>query len=502
MKYKKILLILVFLFSIVACHKKERNFDAVIVGLEGSPSTLDPRLAADAYSERVNSLVYNGIFTTDRHGRIIPDLAEKWEVRNNSITVHLKKGVVFQNGKPLTSRDVKYTLESILKMPSPYQSNFKEIKDIITPDKHTVILKLKKFEVPILTALVVGIVPYGDSDKNFKPIGTGPYIVKEFIRGEKIVLIRNKKYFKGSPRIKKIIFRVIPDDTTRVMELLNGGVDLLQNSIPPDMLPEVKKSPKLEVKVEPGVNVSYLGFNLKDKYLKDFRVRKAIAMAIDRKSIITHLLGGLAEEANSILAPTNWAYAAVTTPSYDPDVASKLLDNAGYKKNKDGFRFQLEYKTSTNRLRRRIAEVIADQLEKIGIKVKVRSYEFGTFFSDIRKGNFQLYSLTWVGITDPDILYYAFDSKSIPPQGANRNFYMNPIFDKLVEEAREITDEAKRKRLYAQAQKILAKDLPVLPLWYHYNIMAYRKGLQGVEILPGGEYRFLANAWWEKTQSR
>ncbi len=500
MKFNKwlvpLLLASIALLLLPSCKKKEKRSSSVIVGLEGSPSTLDPRLAADAYSERVNSLIYNGLVKIDTHGIIRPDLATDWKVKGKTIIFHLRKGVKFHNGKELTSADVKYTLLSVFQMPSPFQNSLNVIDKIETPDRYTVILHLKRYFAPIFTALTLGIVPKGDDNKNFKVIGSGPYRIKQFIRGDKIELIAFKKYFEGSPRIKKIIFRVIPDGTTRVMELEHGSIDLLLNSIPPDMLGELKKDPNISLIIRPGVNVSYLGFNLRDKYLKDIRVRKAIAMAINRDAIIDHLLDGLATKANSIIAPSNWAYSPVTLPAYDPGKANILLDKAGYKIKKNGFRFSLEYKTSTNRLRRRIAEAIADQLRRIKIKVNVRSYEFGTFFSDIRKGVFQLYSLTWVGITDPDILYYAFDSKSLPPNGANRNYYINKKFDKIVEKARETRSQSKRKELYAEAQRILARDLPVLPLWYHFNVVAYRKGLENVKILPGGEYVFLKDAYW------
>ena len=495
-------LLLLMAFFIFSCTKRKK-FDTaqLIVGLEGSPSSFDPRSAADAYSARINSLIYNGLVRIDEHGRIQPDLAEKWVRKGKRIIFYLRKGVRFQDGKELTSTDVKYTISSIFKMASPYQNSLKVIDSIDTPDKYTVVLNLKKIFAPLLTALNVGIVPKGDSSNRFKPIGTGPFKLSEFKRGDRVILSRFENYFGGRPFLKKIIFRVIPDDTTRVMELLKGSVQLLQNSIPPDSLDEIKKDKKVMVRIETGVNVSYLGFNLRDRYLKDIRVRRAIAMAINREEIIHYLLKGLAVKASSIIAPSNWAYAEVTLPTYDPDAANRILDKAGYRKDKNGIRFTLEYKTSVNRLRRRIAEAIASDLKRIGINVVVRSYEFGTFFSDIRKGVFQLYSLTWVGITDPDILYYAFDSKSLPPEGANRNFFIDPQFDTLVGQARYTLNEDLRKKLYAKAQKIIAAKLPVLPLWYHYNIMAYTKGLEGIKIFPGGEYVFLKDVKWNLKKS-
>jgi len=501
-KFKYLLIAILVTGLLIGCHKKKFNPGEIIVGLEGSPSIFDPRLATDAYSARINSLIYDGLVRINERGEIAPDLAEKWEIKGKKVIFHIRKGVKFHNGKELTSRDVKCTIESILHSPSPYRNSLNTIEKIEIPDRYTVILHLKQIFAPLLTALAVGIVPCGDDPDHFKPVGTGPYMLKEFKRGEEVVLTRFENYFLGTPHLQKIIFKVIPDDTTRIMELERGEVSLLQNSIPPDFLPELKKNGEIEIVIKPGVNVSYLGFNLKDPILSRVEVRKAIALAINRDEIIKHLLGGLASKASSIISPQLWAYTPVTVPGYDPEKAEKLLDRAGYKRGADGIRFSLEYKTSTNRLRRRIAEVIARQLERVGIRVKVRSYEFGTFFSDIRKGNFQIYSLTWVGITDPDILYYAFDSHSIPPEGANRGHYHNEEFDKLVEEARHTFNKNKRKKLYAKALKILAEDLPIYPLWYHFNIIAYRKGLRGIKIHPGGDYYFLKDVYWLRSSGK
>jgi len=225
-------------------------------------------------------------------------------------------------------------------------------------------------------------------------------------------------------------------------------------------------------------------------------VRQAIAHAIDRDAIIETLLDGQARKADGLLAPENWAYAqGLTRYKYDPEKAELLLDRAGFKRRGPGEpRFVLSYKTSTDRLRNRIADVMVHQLEQVGIAVEKRSYEWSTFFDDIKKGNFQSFSLTWVGLMDPDILRYIFHSSMTPPVGANRGGYSNLHVDDLLDRARIENDTKKRKDLYVQAQRIIADDCVYVPLWWADDIVVTSKRLEGFKLEPGGVYTSLAKA--------
>ena len=230
-------------------------------------------------------------------------------------------------------------------------------------------------------------------------------------------------------------------------------------------------------------------------------MRKAIAYAIDRQAIIEHLIGGLAVPASGVLSPMNWAYEKdVSAYPYDPQKSGQLLDEAGYPDpdgEGPGSRFELNYKTSQNELRRRIGEALQAQLERVGIKVQMRTYEWGTFFSDIKNGNFQLYTLTWVGVTDPDIFYYLFHSKSIPPHGANRGYYFSDDVDRLIMRGRVTQDMDARKTIYSEIQKILAEDLPYVSLWFSVNIAVMDKRIKGFQLYPSGDLISLKDAWIE-----
>jgi len=316
-----------------------------------------------------------------------------------------------------------------------------------------------------------------------------------------VVLKRNPNYFGTPPTLDEIVFEIITDDTTRLLALLKVKVDLVQNAVPPHAVKFLKRDERFKVVIEQGINYSYMGFNLEDPILKKLSVRRAIAHAIDRQRIIDYLLMGLARPATGLIAPKIWAYEPnVMRYEYDPKLSRALLDQAGFiDPDGDGPkpRFALSFKTSTNKLRVAIATAIADQLSDVGIKLEIRSLEWGTFFDDIKKGNFQTYTLTWVGITDPDIFYYIFHSDSIPPHGANRGRYVNPVVDELIERSRRTLNLEARRKLYSEIQRIIAHDCVYVSLWYNDNVVVMKRNLKGFVIYPGGEYTSLAWARWE-----
>lgn len=479
----------------------------LVVGLEGNPKNLDPRVAQDAYSIRILALIFEGLTTIDKNSEPAPCLAEKWEQPDVLTWVfHLGRGHRTPDGAEITAADVIYTFQSLAdpELLSPYRKILDNIRDMQAPDDFTVVFKLKDKYAPFLADVTLGIVP-ADAGKNFKefgkkPRGSGPYQVESFEPGAEVVLTINPGGHGEPPPIGRIVFRVIPDDVTRVMALERGDVHLLQNSVPPDDIKVLRQNPRIEVKIEPGIGYSYLGLNLEDPILADLRVRRAIAHAIDREKTADCLLRNTVSPASGILSPSHWAYNPdVMTYNHDPELAKSLLDEAGYP-DPDGDgpepRFHLVYMTSQNKTRRWIADAIADQLGQVGISVAVRSYEFGTFFDDIRQGRFQIYSLTWPGVADPDIYYYAFNSESIPPAGANRNRYRDPELDRLTIEGRQTLERDSRRPIYFRAQEIIARDLPYISLWYNDNLVACDRRLSGFEIYPGGDYRSLAKTSW------
>jgi peptide/nickel transport system substrate-binding protein len=230
--------------------------------------------------------------------------------------------------------------------------------------------------------------------------------------------------------------------------------------------------------------------NLEHPILKHRAAREAIACAIDRDAIIRHILKDLAVPATGLLAPQHWAYeSSVEAIHFDPDRAKRLLDEAGFP-DPDGDgplpRFKLSFKTTNLDLRKRIAEALKEQLARVGIELEVRTYEWGTFYADVKKGNFHLYSLEWIGVVDPDIYYELFHSASVPPNGNNRGHYRNLEIDMLLERGRREMSIDKRRVIYGEVQRILARDLPYVPLWWWRNVAVMQRTLRGFELYPDG----------------
>jgi len=472
----------------------ERPENYLVVGIESNPNQLDPRYATDANSVRVGNLIYNSLLRADEHGRLQAELAESWRrLDARSYEFNLRPDVRFHDGRPLTAADVKYTYESILdpNNQSPKRSLLKPLAAIEQTGIYRLQFHLSAVHAPFIEHFTIGIVPAGSSSTDKPPPGSGPFRLAAVDAGEKVTLQANGNYWEGKPPLAGIVFKIVPDAMVRALEFKKGVIDFMQNDIEPDMLPWLKKNTGAAIGVHQGTTFQYIGVNLTHPILQTRLVRQALALAIDRDAIIRHLLKDAGSAANGLLSPTNWAYDdTVRHWPYDPAQAKKLLDEAGYP-DPDGDgplpRFRLSFKTTNIDLRRRIAEALKEQLQKVGIELEIRSYEWGTFFSDVKKGNFHLYSLAWVGVMDPDIEYQIFHSASVPPNGDNRGRYSNPAVDRLLEQGRTTADEPERKRIYGQVQKILADDLPYVPLWWWKNVVVKKPSIQGFVPYPDGD---------------
>ncbi|MBI5042538.1 MAG: ABC transporter substrate-binding protein [Nitrospirae bacterium] len=509
-KIAALCVLFIFLIPLVSCKSDfVSKKDELVAAFESSPTNLDPRLATDANSARIIGLIFNSLLRFDEKLELVPDLSEKWENPNPVTYIfHLKKGVKFHNGRELTAEDVKYTFESILNPSflSPHRKSYEKIKAITALDKYTVKFLLSEPYAPFLINMTMGIAPKDEAERlgrDFanKPIGTGPFVFEKWIADERIELKRNTDYFEGKAKLSRLIFKIISDDTIRLLGLKTGEIDFIQNAIPPDLISSLSKDKNITILTGDGVNYSYLGFNLTDTVLKDKRVRKAIAYAIDRSSIINNLLAGLAVPATGVLPKNNWAYEEdLIRYEYNPDKARSLLDEAGFA-DPDGSgpkeRFRLVYKTTNNDLRKMIGEVLQKNLKEVGIGLDIRTYEWGTFYNDIKTGNFQLYSLSWIGIVEPDIYYSIFHSDMMPPKGNNRNRYKNTEIDRLVTEGQKVLSYKDRKKIYSKVQKIAAEELPYISLWHPKNVAAMRRNVKGFVLFPDGDFSSFKNIYKE-----
>ncbi|MBT8494868.1 MAG: ABC transporter substrate-binding protein, partial [Deltaproteobacteria bacterium] len=334
-----------------------------------------------------------------------------------------------------------------------------------------------------------------------KPLCAGQYLVSEH-QTEKLVLVRNPRYWATAAVMPKLEIRTVRDQSARTMMLAGGSADLVQNAIRVDLVGEVGGRKRLRIDSGPGAILTYLMMNNTHPVLKDARVRRAIAHAVDRKNIVDAKFEGRAILATGMLPTAHWAYeGGVECYPYDPALARKLLDEAGYP-DPDGDgpkpRLKMTYKTSANQFRLTLARIISAQLGEVGIEVEVRSFEFGTFFSDIKDGNFELASMQTAAITEPDYLYSYFHSSRIPSNkdrnAGNRWRYRSDELDALVARGRTEMAREVRAGLYSEAQKVLARDLPIIPLWHEDVIAISNVDVSGYKVLPSARFAGLATA--------
>jgi peptide/nickel transport system substrate-binding protein len=492
--------------AVCSCSGKPAN-DTLVVIIENSPNNLDPRVGIDAPSERIDAVIFDALVRRDEHFNLYPWLAEKWEIPDPLTYIfHIRRGVRFHDGRPLTARDVKWTLDTIAqgKIRTTKTAAFRFLDHIDTPDDYTVVVHLKEPFATLLWNLsdgAIGIVPYGADEKfGTKPVGSGPFSFVSSEQDRDVLIVRNDDYWGEKARVAKVRFAVIPDPTTRALELRKGSADIAPTgSLNPDTYVALRQYSQLQELRGPGTVYSYLALNTRDPLLKDVRVRQALAYAIDREPLIHYLWRDLARPADGVLPPQHWAYNGdVKTYPHDPAKANALLDAAGYPAN-NGVRFHLTMKTSTEESTRLLASVLQQQLREVGIVLDIRSFEFATFFADVQKGAFQLISLRWIGGNqDPEIFEYVFESDRTPPKGANREFYSSPKVDELLLQGRRSLDQEQRKKIYFEVQRILANDLPYINLWYLDNVMAYRPRVKNLKINPAGNFDFLRDVELEK----
>jgi len=476
--------------------------NTLVMIIESSPTNLDPRVGIDAQSERIGELLFDALLTRDQHLNVQPGLAERWEIPDPLTYVfQLHRGVTFHDGRPLTSRDVKWTFDSLLegKIRSTKSAAYRFVDRVEARDDFTVVFHLKEPNATLLWNLsegASGIVPYGSLDEvTRQPIGSGPFKFVSAEQDKEVVVERNDNYWGTKARLRRVRFTIVPDATTRALELRKGSADAAINAFTSDTIVALERQPNLQVERAPGTVLSYLAFNLRDPTLQDVRVRQAIAYAIDRAPLLQYIWRGFAQPALSVLPPQSWAYDQdVASYPHNPEKARQLLDAAGYGA-RDGVRFHLTMKTSTEESTRLLAAVLQQQLRDVGIALDIRTFEFATFFADVTSGAFQLYSLRWIGGNeDPDIFESSFHSKRFPPKGANRGFYSNPVVDNLIDQARRETDLNIRKRLYAQVQEALGREIPYINLWYFDNVLVHTRRVRNVTLNPSGNYDFLKTA--------
>lgn len=485
----RVLILLLCGSLLAACG--DAPHDALRFGLAGTPVTLDPRYATDATSARINRLFYRQLVEFDAAQQPVAGLAEWRRLSPLHYRFHLRDGDGrrFHDGSRLTARDVAATYDSILDpaTASPHRSGFEMIESITVVDDDTIDFRLARPDVLFPGRLVIGILPAAAIAAghafNRAALGSGPFA---FVAWPEPGRLQLRRLRDG----QACEFLQVKDPTVRILKLQRGELDMVQNDLPPEMIRYAEARPELYVQRGRGSNFAYLGFNMEDPVVQDRAVRAAIAHAINREAIIHYVLGDAARRASALLPPEHWAgHPGLPLLEYDPARARALLAEAGYTAER---RPQIEYKTSSDAFRLRLATIIQQQLGEVGIDVALSSYDWGTFYGDIKAGRFQMFSLAWVGIKTPDIFHYAFHSSQLPPAGANRGRYRSVAADRLIDAAAAAEVPAEQARYYRELQALLLAELPYVPLWYEDHVFVAQRGVTGYTIAADGNYDGLA----------
>ena len=492
-----------FLVALLSAGCAEGPRERLVVALEAAPKNIDPRFAASDYDGKLSRLLFPGLTTNDTpSGETELDLAASIDDEGSgSLRIELRADARFSDGSPVLAADVAATYASMADpaSPSPYRALFSTIStELLGP--RSLRLTARPAKPSLRYDLEMGILPAAwlrspGADKAEAAIGAGDWRLARKERDGTIVFVPVAPR-PGQPA--ELWFQPMVDDNARLFALATGRVDLVQNAVPPNLLSVVRGYDSLAVEQSDSFKLTYMAIATQHPTLGVRRVRQAISLAINRQGIIDSRLAGTAKAADGFLPPRNALHDPSLRPlGFDPAQASRLLDEASLPKAADGCRAHLTIKTSTNKLRRSIATLIAADLTRVGLCTEVQSLEWGTFFDDLKRGNFELATLQWPSVQEPGIFRWVFHSASIPTEangwsGANRGRFVDPETDRLIEAAEAAQTPDARRRAYAALQQRLAAELPYAFLWNEDNIVVHNRRWSGFAALPNGRLQALS----------
>ncbi len=488
-----------------------------VFGRGGDSIRLDPADITDGESVNVCNQIFDGLVrykvgTTE----IEPALAESWEVSEDGMewTFHLREGVEFHDGSPFNADAVVYTFKRQMDEDHPAHDGefaywgymFGSIKDVVRIDDYTVRMVLEEPYAPFLSNMALFTVyivspktmdEKGVEDFRVHPVGTGPFKFVEWKRNDRIVLEANDDYWAGRPEIDRLIFRSIPDNTTRVMALLAGEIDAM-DGVDPDVVKTVRDQKRKDIKLlaAPGINVGYMAMDMEKEPFDKLEVRRAIAHAINKDKLVKEIYQGMGEPAVNILPPTLWgANGDIEDYGYDPELARELLNRAGLE---DGFEFDLWY-MPVPRLympnAKLVAQAIQQDLDKVGIKANLVTYDWGTYLEKIENYEHEACLIGWMADNgDPDNFLYVLFDKDNTIKGSAQNYsnYKNDEYHMYMKTAQYVTDQDVRSHLYRKAQAIFHKACPAVAIAHGYNMALVNDKLSGFHLYPTGN-------WWFRT---
>jgi len=485
----------------------------ITIAMEAEPNSLDPGTYNGVNAERVIRRIFEGLTAIEPGGTdVIPALAESWEISEDGLnyTFHLRPGVSFHDGTPLTAEAVAFSLERTIKEEHPLYATatwgyapvwLGGIADTEVIDDHTLRVTLKQPDASFLAklslpgSLIISPAAASEDPQGFarNPVGTGPFVFDRWEPGSNIVLKRFEDHWADLDQPAEVVYRWIAEDQSRVAALLSGEADLIV-PVPADFAPLLRSNPAVTVLQHPGIHVWYLGLNTERGPTADTNVRKALAHAVDRAQITDHILNGTAIIADSPLVPDSWAYEEnVSRYDYDPVRARELLAEAGWTDSdgdgfldKDGEVLTLSFwmPASGSGMQKPVemSTFIADEWRKLGIRVETQVLEWGTYLQSLRSGEFHVFANSFMPETvDPDITFsFLYASSSIP--SPNRMRFSNARVDELIELGRTTVDQAARAEFYREALRIITDQVPTIFIDHDIQTVATRAGIEGIQL--------------------
>jgi len=487
----------------------------IVVGLQAEPTALDPAQVSDYNSSRATMEMYDSLLRfKDGSTELEAGLAETYNISDDGLayTLNLRKNVKFHDGTPFNADAVIFNIERQIDDKHPYHDTgtfgyaeftFGKVAKVEKKDDYTVVLTLKEKYAPFLANLAMhaaamvspeAIKKYGkDIAKN--PVGTGPFKFVSWNPGVEIVVEKNPDYWRGAPKVDRIVYRPVLEDQTRLTELEAGSLDFIVN-IPPDEVGRLKQDQRFTVADQPGMHIWYLVMNTQKPPFNDVRVRQAANHAVNRKAIVDNILKGTGVLAENYIPPVLWSYdTSVKAYDYDPEKAKALLQQAGVKLPLK-VDFWVPSSGSGMQQPTAMAAAIQADLQKVGIEANIQTFEWGTYLDKVFAKNpadvAPLHEMSWVGDNgDPDNFLYILNSGlQWPGNGFNEAFLKDDALDKILVEAQQSNDRAKRSQLYQQAQKMVMADAPWVPIDHETQIVAMNKKITGFVLHPTGVFRF------------
>jgi ABC-type transport system substrate-binding protein len=470
---------------------------AELVVVQGTEvTTLDPQQTQGIDGVAVVRHLFNSLVFLDAHGEIVPDLAERWEVAPDQVTwtFHLRKGVKFHDGSPFNAEAVRFTIERAIGPGSPpslakrYLSviekvevvNDATVRIVTTGPSRAFLFNLAHVSGAVMMSPTA--VRQAGENVGRQPVGTGPFRLAHWRRGEKLVLERNDEYFGGKAHLQRIVYKTVPEAAARVRQLEKGEADIALR-LPPFEVKRLGANPSLAILKTVSVRPIMFYLNTRRRPFNDLRVRRAVNLAVDRKELIQTVLSGEATPLDSPLAPGLAGHVHVQNLDYDPARARELLNQRGIS---EGARLTMDCPHGGFVRDRQVCAAVAEQLARVGLKIQTRIFDdYEEYVASRAKRDYDMTMLGYApGSLDADGAFQSTLRSASVGESYNWSDYSNARADQLIDSGRTTVDDTKRRAIYVQLQKLVMKDLPMLLLYTEHEFTGIRKGVTGVWMRP------------------